>query len=396
MLIRLVTMLILQIILTVIAWFRGWKWYALIPLAVGVIITLLIKYIFINPSDPMTLKLFVSISTVVINLVLLLLCIIKKPIKGQKEDESSVVREDIESNDEIKQAQPEPDTFETVDKEVNEEQIDNNKKESISCSAPLQVTGTKQYYYAKGQRKKGPYTKDELGKLKLKPETLIWTEGLDKWQPLSDFESLIKTPPPLSNEVQPNLTKPRKRIIVSLVIFVLLFGISFISTHYIMESHKATYLRLINDEIDKIFVGKIALCEGKEYSTRGELRPVDEPIKSHSKSDDTYNKELIEYKEDILSGAVERFHSEGISFEYQKLIRRNNGFRVEELWSEDMVYFYKATVQYGSNPPRRLVTPEEAYDNCYEEIINENSDCLIEGLSDRLSYLKGLRNRGCK
>ena len=265
MVIRLVTMLILQIILTVIAWFRGWKWYALIPLAVGVIITLLIKYIFINPSDPMTLKLFASISTVVINLVLLLLCIIKKPIKGQKEDESSVVTEDIASNDEIKQAQPEPDTFETVDKEVNEEQIDNNEKESISCSAPLQVTGTKQYYYATGKRKKGPYTKDELAKLKLKPETLIWTEGLDKSQPLGDFNDIIKTPPPLPIEILPYRTNPKRRLFVSLVLLVLLLGGSFISTYFIIENRRTIYLKLINDEIDKIFDGKITLCEGEKY-----------------------------------------------------------------------------------------------------------------------------------
>lgn len=386
-------MLILQIILTVIAWFRGWKWYALIPLAVGIIITLLIKYIFINHSDPMTLKLFVSISTVVINLVLLLLCIIKKPIKDQQEDKSSVVTEDIESNDEMKQPEPDPDAVETVDKEVNEEQIDNNEMENIRCEAPSQVTGTKQYYYAKGRKKKGPYTEDELVKLKLKAETLIWTEGLDKWQPLSDFDGVFKTPPPLPIEILPSRTNPRKRLSVSLLLLVLLLGGSFISTYFIIENRRTIYLKLINDEIDKIFDGKITLCEGAEYLTRGELRPVSEPIKSPGKSEDSYNEELAEYKEDKQSGAIERFHSKGTSFEYQKLTRRSSGFRIERLYSEDMVYFYKVTVSYGSNQPRRYIPPEEAYDRSYRGIIEENSECLTEGLSDKERYLQGLGNK---
>lgn len=310
-----------------------------------------------------------------------MLCIFKKPTKSQKGYDSSGVTEDIVSNDEMKQAEPEHGTGGTVGKEVNEEPTNNNEKESIGYEAPVQVIGTKQFYYSRGRRKKGPYTKDELVKLKLKPETLIWTEGLDKWQPLSDFDGLIKTPPPLPNEVLPNEIKPRKRIAVSLALLILLFGISFVSTSYIMENRRDNYLRLLNDEIDKIFDGKITLCEGEDYLTAGELRPVSKPVKSADKSENIYNLELEAYKEDIQTGAIERFHSEGKSFEYLKLIRKNSGFRVEELWSEDLVYFYEATVRYGSNPPRRLVTPEEAYGNCYRGIINDNSECLTEGLS---------------
>lgn len=386
-------MIILQIILSVIAWFRGWKWYALIPLAVGIIITLMLKYIFINPSNLMTIKLFASISTVVINLVLLSLCIIKKPIKSHKKDNSSEASEEIVSNDEMRLTESETNSVNTVDKEVNRELTDNNEKESIGCEAPDHVIRTKQYYYSKGRKKKGPYTEDEFVKLKLKPETLIWTEGLDKWQPLSDFNDAFKTPPPLSNEVRPNWIKANKRIIVSLVILGLLFGISFISTYYIMENRRNTYLRLINDEIEKVFDGQITLCEGEEYSTRGELRPVSEPIKSPNKSEDTYNEEIKEYREDIRSGAIERFHSEGISFEYQKLIKTSFGFRVQELWSGDVIYFYEATVSNGANALRQLVTPDEAYNNCYRWIINENSECLSEGLTDKVRYLTRLMNR---
>ena len=322
-----------------------------------------------------------------------MLCIFKKPTKSQKGDDSSGVMEDIVSNDEMKQAEPEHGTGGTVDKEVNEEPTNNNEKGSIGYVAPVQVIGTKQFYYSRGREKKGPYTEDELVRLKLKPDTLIWTEGLEKWQPLSDFNDIIKTPPPLPIEVLSNKPNQRKRIGVPLALLVLLLGGSFISTYFIMENRRDDYMRLINNEIDQIFGNKTTLCEGKKYYIRGELRPVSEPIKSPDKSEYTYNSELEAYKQDIQTGAIERFHSEGTGFEYQKLIRRNSGFRVEELWSEDLVYFYEATVRYGSNPPRRLVTPEEAYESSYRAIIDENSECLTDGLSDKLNYLKGLRNR---
>lgn len=391
-------MLILQVILSIIAWFRGWKWYALIPLTVGVISSILFKYIIINLTDPLTLKLIASIIGVIINIVLLIMSIRtpKKEDAGQEEElqdnskdieidkENKIVKEDI--NEEIENEQ-------NIVLEVIEEVQHNSEKKSIGCESPNEVIQTKKYYYAKGRNKKGPYTEDELVKLKLKPKTLIWTDGLDKWQPLSDFDGIIKTPPPLPNKVLPNNAKSKKRLIVSLVILVLFFGISLVSTYYIMENRRATYLSLMNDEIDKIFDGKITLCEGEEYRTSGELRPVSEPTKSPDKSQDTYDKEIEAYQKDIQTGAIERFHSKGIIFEYQKLIRTSSGFRVEELWSDDMVYFYKATIQSGSSPPRRLVTPEEAYANCYQGIIKENSECLSEGLSDKLSYLEGLRNK---
>ena len=312
--------------------------------------------------------------------------------KNLKRDDSSGVTKGQVNNGEKKQSKTEPDTVEKEDKKVNTEQKDEDKR-SVGCESPAQVTNSKQYYYSKGREKKGPFTEDELIKLKLRPDTLIWTVGLEKWQSLSEFDGLIKTPPPLPNEVQPYRANPRKRIAVSLVLLVLLLGGSFISTYFIMENRRDDYMRLINNEIDQIFGNKTTLCEGKKYYIRGELRPVSEPIKSPDKSEYTYNSELEAYKQDIQTGAIERFHSEGTGFEYQKLIRRNSGFRVEELWSEDLVYFYEATVRYGSNPPRRLVTPEEAYESSYRAIIDENSECLTDGLSDKLNYLKGLGNR---
>jgi hypothetical protein len=148
--------------------------------------------------------------------------------KYLKRDNSSSVKGAKVDNVEKKQNKTEPDTQEKEEKKVNTEQKDDDKP-SVGCESPVQVTNSKQYYYSKGREKKGPFTEDELIKLKLRPDTLIWTDGLEKWQALSEFDGLIKTTPPLPNEIRPNKTNPRKRIAVSFVLLVLLLGGSFIS-----------------------------------------------------------------------------------------------------------------------------------------------------------------------
>lgn len=61
----------------------------------------------------------------------------------------------------------------------------------------------KKYFYTDGQEKKGPYTLEELKQFEIQPDTLIWHEGLDDWQPASSIsemkEVLELNPPPLEN-----------------------------------------------------------------------------------------------------------------------------------------------------------------------------------------------------
>ena len=61
------------------------------------------------------------------------------------------------------------------------------------------------WWYAKGSQKIGPHTVTELKGLVetgiIRPDDLVWKEGLDNWMPSSSFESLFPeattTPPPL-------------------------------------------------------------------------------------------------------------------------------------------------------------------------------------------------------
>ena len=46
------------------------------------------------------------------------------------------------------------------------------------------------YYYAKNEEKIGPLSLDELKKIDLKKDTLVWYEGLDDWVKAEEFKEL--------------------------------------------------------------------------------------------------------------------------------------------------------------------------------------------------------------
>lgn len=57
------------------------------------------------------------------------------------------------------------------------------------------------YYIYQNNEQKGPFSVSEIEKMNLKSETLVWFDGLENWQKISDVESLKhllkKTPPPV-------------------------------------------------------------------------------------------------------------------------------------------------------------------------------------------------------
>jgi len=56
------------------------------------------------------------------------------------------------------------------------------------------------YFITKGTEKKGPYSIDDLKKIELTDDYLIWKDGFEKWKPISEITELendiIITPPP--------------------------------------------------------------------------------------------------------------------------------------------------------------------------------------------------------
>jgi len=66
----------------------------------------------------------------------------------------------------------------------------------------------KKYYYHNGKDQQGTFTFDELKEKKLTKETMIWFEGIQSWQKVSEIDELktlfIEIPPPLKPPILEN------------------------------------------------------------------------------------------------------------------------------------------------------------------------------------------------
>lgn len=107
-----------------------------------------------------------------------------------------------------------------------------------------------QYYYHDGHEQKGPFTIEELKNENIKPDTLIWFEGITEWRKASDVEVLKdlfrKGPPPLPGAVQESteVVNVKKKsmlpyIIGGVVLVILIIG-------YLMYQNSKHEAEIIN------------------------------------------------------------------------------------------------------------------------------------------------------
>jgi len=54
-----------------------------------------------------------------------------------------------------------------------------------------------EYYIGEGSQQRGPFTLDQLQGMRLRPETLVWHQGMTQWQPARTIPELhAPTPGP--------------------------------------------------------------------------------------------------------------------------------------------------------------------------------------------------------
>ena len=85
----------------------------------------------------------------------------------------------------------------------------------------------KEYYYLEDNIQKGPYTLDQLKSIGLKPDYLIWCEGMENWEKaknipeLSEIFKKLPPPPPILIEnanivnSKPILNQPINNIVLN-------------------------------------------------------------------------------------------------------------------------------------------------------------------------------------
>jgi len=75
-----------------------------------------------------------------------------------------------------------------------------------------------EYFYAAGNEQRGPHTLEQLFTVGLKPDTLVWHDGLPEWMPAStlpELATLFSAPQPQSVAPAPRATPPAAPVPVS-------------------------------------------------------------------------------------------------------------------------------------------------------------------------------------
>lgn len=85
------------------------------------------------------------------------------------------------------------------------------------------------YYYAKNEEKIGPLSLDELKKIELKKDTLVWHEGLDDWVKAEEVKELgvlfnEETKNNSPKDFKRKLTKNQIIILINVLLLYLFFA----------------------------------------------------------------------------------------------------------------------------------------------------------------------------
>jgi hypothetical protein len=73
-----------------------------------------------------------------------------------------------------------------------------------------------EYFFAQGDQQRGPYTLEQLAPLGLKPDTLVWHDGLPEWKQagaLPELASLFAPRRPIAGVVPPAASAPAPALV---------------------------------------------------------------------------------------------------------------------------------------------------------------------------------------
>lgn len=151
-----------------------------------------------------------------------------------------------------------------------------------------------QYYYLDGLDKKGPYTLEELKTRNLKPETLVFSDGMDGWKPIKEIENITSVLFEQTAKSEANIsettdilikpsetvkdielqTEPSKIKIPSIILLFLLYGVCIGMAYLVAFYQKQNDHNEINKKVEDFFGEKSAITDFTFDSTDGQLYDV--------------------------------------------------------------------------------------------------------------------------
>jgi hypothetical protein len=270
------------------------------------------------------------------------------------------------------------------------------------------------YYYLDGLNKKGPYTSEELKTRNLKPETLVFSDGMDSWKPIKEIESLNSILFEKFNDTETNteeistsevakeaeVKKEQDKIKIPSILFLFIFyGISIGIAYFIASSQKQNDLNEINKKIDEIFKDKSAVTDYTFDGSNGQLLDVYlssffegigddknvvktkkrilayKPTSNNSDKDDnsTYNENQLK-QWNLFKDFVQYYECDPFSgFNVLRIEKNLTTFSIIKSWSGDMAYkvaeskhYPGYSSEYYSSIGYDIPTHRPSVSNCYE------------------------------
>lgn len=233
----------------------------------------------------------------------------------------------------------------------------------------------KEFYYLDEKEQKGPFTVDELSKIGLKLDTLVWTEGFENWRPVKEVEELkailkkLPPPPPIidnstNSSISPLLENQEDtknfvedsdvKFWASFKIYGTAFfiiGLAVYLAFQISENKKQKLKKEIYSKVDNILEGKTVVLDGIASLTEGELEETNYNSKKNKtkkrwrvlrQSNDSF---LVDDNSYYLKSWWEReklytiYKASRGGFTIKQITKQNeDGYDVETITSGDMGY----------------------------------------------------------
>lgn len=267
------------------------------------------------------------------------------------------------------------------------------------------------YYFLDGLDKKGPYSADELRIREIKPETMVFSEGMNNWTAVKDLPDLYtqifdSTNQEENADASSNATIPKvdiienapvdvkspekiKKVTIPAILFLILGIIAAFSFSYIyVKSQRNKDLELMNKKIEEVFQGKDEVCDHEKTGVRGELKKPDlfTPL-------DNEGKDLEEYYECTSGGfTVLTLSKKPNGYDLVESISKNLGYKIPaSRWTSGKDYGYGIYTPGYSTPTFRQAV-QVAYNGAMEYLTSEKENkSFVAGLYNRIKTFDELK-----
>ncbi len=252
----------------------------------------------------------------------------------------------------------------------------------------------KEYYYLHKADKIGPILEEDLLKLNLNSDTLIWEESFENWTKLSDIPELNKkVPPPPPKEYLEKNRKKSNKVKYSFLTFLILLVLSSIISYFVINTKITQSNNNLKSKIESVLGGKSIIYDGTNYSVEGNLER--NYIKNEPKKEtDGLDFSALKYPSSVRwdNELWTKFKNRGYfdyytcnrgGFDIKKITKIDNGYEFEHISSKDMVY--TSNIQYRP-------TVQSSYNDSYEYLIESDIDFYQKGAFSIIDNFPNLRS----